>query len=194
MLNGKISVEEIKKAVKNSKNNKSSGDDLIINEYISSSLDCMIDIYVHIFNLIFDTGILPEAWLIGNVIPIFKDKGSKSDPKNYRPITLLSCIGKIFTSILNDRLNVYFEQFTILNENQAGFRHGYSTTDHMFSLYALFELLCVKKKKLHCAFINFEKAFDFVQRNSLFFKLINNNINGKFIESLKTCIPMQNHA
>jgi len=50
----------------------------------------------------------------------------------------------------------------------------------MFSLYALFELLCVKKKKLHCAFIDFEKAFDFVQRNSLFFKLINNNINGKF--------------
>ena len=71
MLNGKISAEEIKKAVKNSKNSKSSGDNLIINEYISSSLDCMIDIYVHIFNLIFDTGILPEAWLIRNVIPIF---------------------------------------------------------------------------------------------------------------------------
>lgn len=51
MLNGKISAEEIKKAVKTSKNNKSPGDDLIINEYISSSLDCMIDIYVHIFNL-----------------------------------------------------------------------------------------------------------------------------------------------
>lgn len=53
--------QKMKKAVKISKNNKSSGDDLIINEYISSSLDCMIDIYVHIFNLIFDTGILPEV-------------------------------------------------------------------------------------------------------------------------------------
>jgi hypothetical protein len=47
----------------------------------------------------------------------------------------------------------------------AGFRHGYSTTDHMFSVYALFELLCVKKKNLHCAFIDFEKSFDFVHRN-----------------------------
>jgi hypothetical protein len=84
------------------------------------------------------------------------------DPKIYKPITLLSCIGKILTSILNDRLNVYFEQFKILNENQAGFRHGYSSTDHMFSLHTLFELLCVKKKKLHCAFIDFEKALDFV--------------------------------
>jgi hypothetical protein len=61
MLNDKISAEEITKAVKISKNNKSSADDLIINEYISSCLDCMLDIYVHIFNLIFDTGILPEA-------------------------------------------------------------------------------------------------------------------------------------
>ena len=143
MLNGKISAEEITKAGKNTKNNKSSGDNLIINEYISSSLDCMIDIYVHIFNLIFDTGILPEVWLIGNMIPIFKIKGSKLDPKNHRPITLLSCIGKIFTSILNNRLNEHFKQFTILNESQTGFRHGYSTTDHMFSLYALIELLCV---------------------------------------------------
>jgi hypothetical protein len=99
------------------------------------------------------------------VRPIFKNKGSKLDPKNYRPITLLSCIGKIFTSILNGILNVYFEQYPILNENQAGFRHGYSTTDHMFSLYALFELLCAKKKNLHCAFIDFEKSFDFVHRN-----------------------------
>jgi len=84
----------MKKAVKISKNNKSSGDDLIINEYISSSLDCRIDIYVHVFSFIFDTGILPEAWLIGNVIPIYKNKGSKLHPKNYRPITLLFCIGK----------------------------------------------------------------------------------------------------
>jgi hypothetical protein len=63
----------------------------------------------------------------------------------------------------------------------------------------LFELLCVKKKKLHCAFIDFEKAFDFVYRNSLFFKLINNNINGKFyriVENMysdaKSCIVHNN--
>jgi hypothetical protein len=102
------------------------------------------------------------------------------DPENYRPITLLCCIGKNVTSILNNRLNVYFEQFTILNESQTGFRHSYSATDHMVSLYALLELLCVKKEKLQCAFIDFEKAFAFDQRNSLLFKLINNNIHGNF--------------
>ena len=102
--------------------------------------------------------------------PIFKNKGSKLDPKNYRPITLLSCIGKIFTSILNGILNVYFEQFPILNENQAGFRHGYSTTDHMFSLYALFELLCVKKK-------NFTVLLSISKRRLILFKEIHNLSN-----------------
>jgi hypothetical protein len=51
----------------------------------------MIDIYVHIFNLIFDTGILPEAWLIGYMIPIFKNKGSKLDPKNYTILVFQYC-------------------------------------------------------------------------------------------------------
>jgi hypothetical protein len=82
MLNGKISAEEITKAGKNSKNNKSSGDNLIINEYISSSLDCMIDIYVHIFNLIFDTGYIVSLYqcitmVYGNkdcVYPTIQDK------------------------------------------------------------------------------------------------------------------------
>ena len=199
ILNSVITAQEVRKAIQNVKKNKSPGDDLILNEYISSSLDTMTDVYVHIFNLVFDSGILPEAWLIGNVIPIFKNKGSKNDPKNYRPITLLSCIGKVFTSILNNRLNIYFDHFKILQENQAGFRQGYSTNDHIFSLYALFELLCIKKKKLHCAFMDFEKAFDFVHRNSLFYKLVLNNINGKFLKVVenmykdaKSCIVHNN--
>ena len=185
-LNGSISPDEIIKAVKKAKNNKSPGDDLIINEYIASSLGTMIDVYVYLFNLIFETGILPEVWLIGNIITIFKNKGCKLDPKNYRPITLLSCLGKICTSILNDRLTHYVENFDVLNENQAGFRPGYSTVDHIFSLYTPFELLSVKQKKIHCVFIDFEKAFDFVHRNSLIFKLIINKVNGKFLRIIQS--------
>ena len=76
----------MKRAVKNLKNNKSPGDDMVVNEYICSTIEYMIDIYVDLFNLIFNTGILPEAWLIGNVIPIYKNKGNKNEPQNYRPI------------------------------------------------------------------------------------------------------------
>jgi hypothetical protein len=66
------------------------------------------------------------------VISIYKNKGSTLDPKNYRPITLLSCTGKIFTSILNDRLNVYFEQFTILDEEKNSLIIKLSVDDLLF--------------------------------------------------------------
>lgn len=145
----------------------------------------MIDIYVYLFNLIFETGILPEVWLVGNILPILKNKGCKLDPENYRPITLLSCLCKIFTSILNERLTGYVENVDVLNENQAGFRQDYSTVDHIFSLYALFELLNDKHKKIHCVFIDFAKAFDCIHRNSLISKLIKNKVNGKFLRIIQ---------
>ena len=56
-------------------------------------------------------------------------------------------MGKLFTSILNERLNVFSDEFDVLNENQVGFRKEYSTVDNLFSIYMLFELLRMKKKK-----------------------------------------------
>ena len=88
--------------------------------------------YVSLFNKIFDSGILPTSWLEGYALPIFKNKGNSLHPENYRPITILSCLGKLFTSVLNNRLGNFLEEYGILKENQAGFRRGYSTTDHIF--------------------------------------------------------------
>ena len=67
----------------------------------------------------------------------------------------------------------------ILKENQSGFRQSYSTLDNIFSIFTLFQILKSKKKKLYCAFTDFEKAFDRVWRDGLFHKLLLNNINGK---------------
>jgi hypothetical protein len=111
-----------------------------------------------LFNCIFDSGKVPGTWLTGNIIPTFKNKGKSDEPKNYRPISILSCLGKLFTSILNKRLNAYSDEFLLINESQVGFRQGYSTNDNIFSLYSLFELLTLKKKKMFCVFIDFEKS------------------------------------
>ena len=55
--------------------------------------------------------------------PYSKTRGNK-DPKNYRPISILSCLGKLFTSILNKRLNAYSDEFLLINGSQIDFRHG----------------------------------------------------------------------
>ena len=85
-----------------------------------------------------DSGKVPGAWLSGNIILIQK-QGKSDEPKSYRPISILSCLGKLFTSILNKRLNAYSDEFLLINESQVGFRQGYSTNDNIFYLLSLFE-------------------------------------------------------
>lgn len=167
------------KCVQNLKNNKAAGLDKVLNEYIVYSIDKLLPVYKTLFNIVFDTGIIPEPWCIGNIVPVYKNKGSVDNIENYRPITLLSCISKLFTSILTHRLNKFAEDYDILCENQSGFRQSYSTLDNIFVLHCLFELFRCNRKKLFCAFIDFKSAFDKVWRNGLWMKLLNNNISGK---------------
>ena len=182
-INCPIEMDELVKAVKGLKNDKVSTDDAIINEYINKSMDKMCEVYLKLFNIIFDSGKIPETWLTGNIVPIYKNKGSKSDPKNYRPIKIVSCFGKLFTAILNERLQKYSSELRIISENQAGFRRGYSTMDNIFVLKCLLNLVKSKRKKLYCIFIDFEKAFDKTWRNGLWNKMILNKIDGKKVSN-----------
>ena len=88
--------------------------------------------------------------------------------------TLVSSLGKLFTSILNN----FSDETDLVTKSQAGFRAGYSTQDNIFILYSLITLYLSKKKKLFCCFIDFKKAFDTIWRAGLWQKLINSNIHG----------------
>ena len=91
-------------------------------------------------SIIFQSGVIPDSWLYGNMKPLYKNKGCKNDPQNFRPITVLSCLGKVFTSILSERLTQYSDEFLVLCENQSGFRKEYSTLDNLFILHSLFNI------------------------------------------------------
>ena len=103
----------------------------------------------------------------GIIMPIYKNKGNINDPNEYRPITIFSCLGKLFTSILNNRINTFLENNKLLNENQSGFRKDHSTNDNIFILHSLIEYMKARKMKLYCTFIDFSKAFDTVWRTGL---------------------------
>ena len=64
-------------AIKSLKNNKSHGIDNILNEHLKTSTSQMLPIYVTLFNMIFDSGIIPESWAYGEILPIYKNKGEK---------------------------------------------------------------------------------------------------------------------
>ena len=139
-INQPFTEAEILSAIKTLKNNKSPGIDNILNEHLKSTAQIMSPIYVRLFNLLFDNSIVPENWSLGNILPIYKMKGDINAPENYRPITLLSCFGKLFTGILNSRITKYFEECETIDSCQAGFRKGFSTTDNLFILQSLIEI------------------------------------------------------
>ena len=138
-LDNPFSKGEIYTAIKKIKANKSSGTDGILNEYIILTKHIFIPIYKKLFNIILENGTVPSDWIKGNIISLYKNKGSKMDPANYRSITLLSCVGKLFTSILYHRISTFLEVNKILNETQSRFRNEYSTIDNIFTLHGLIE-------------------------------------------------------
>ena len=122
--------------------------------------------------------------------------GDPASPDNYRGITILNCFGKLFTTILSNRLNSYLDNMSILCEEQAGgFRKHYSTTDHIFNLKCLIDMYLRCNKTLFCAFIDYRKAFDSVDRCALWHTLLQYCIDGKMLkiihnmyESAKSCV------
>ena len=127
-----FTVEEVQKNIKSLKNNKSEGLDFVKNEYIKNCPISVVELIVNLFNLILRTGHVPYDWCIGLIVPIFKKKGSQFDPNNYRGITLLSCLGKLFTLCINSRLTKFVTDRDIIGEEQSAFREDYSTMDHVF--------------------------------------------------------------
>ena len=108
-------------------------------------------------------------------------KGSQDDVNNYRGITLLSTLGKLFTSILNNRLKTWAEEYHVYVEAQAGFRASMGTTDHIFVMHGVINHLSNKGEKLFCAFVDFTKAFDYVVREVIWYKLIKIGVRGKIL-------------
>ena len=180
-INVDFTFEEVTLNIKNLKNDKSEGIDLIKKEYIKSCPVEVIHLAVSLFNLVLRTGIVPTEWSIGLIVAIFKKKGSPHDPNNYRGITLLSCLGKLFTLCINCRLNLYATRRGIIGEEQAAFKEHYSTFDHIFVLNELIQLYLHDKERLYGCFVDYKQAFDRILRVSLWRKCIANEINGSII-------------
>ena len=138
----------------------------------------MVPVHFSLFNIILKTGLISDEWSTGKIKPIYKNKGPMSDPNNYRPITILNCLNKLVNAVLNERLTNFLEENAMLDENQADCRKSYSTTDHVFSLYALLEIIkfIKEKKNMFCSFVDFSKAFDSVWWSGLWRKLLTGSL------------------
>ena len=104
----------------------------------------MLSVFTTLFNLVFESSFIPKSWTCGYVKPIYKS--SVTDANNYRGITILSCLGKLFTAVLNSMLNEYLDSMNMIEE-QAGFRKGYSTLDNICVFKGLTDISYILKGK-----------------------------------------------
>ena len=172
-----VEREEILQLLKQIKNSKSCGPTSIQNSLLKNHKDFFSTILATLINKSFLEGTFPELLKYANVIPIYKKK-DKHLCENYRPISLLSNIGKIYEKVFHKRLYEYFEINNIFYDMQFGFREKHSTEHALLSITEKIKSK-IDNQDLTCGvFIDLEKAFDTVNHKILIKKLEYYGIKG----------------
>ena len=173
-----ISENDAKYAINNCEN-KFSLDCYYLNYFsIKKVSDCLTAPLQLMLNRCIELGQYPENLENAKVIPFFKN-GNKDDPSNFRPISLLPIIGKVFERIIFDQYQNYLNIFEILSNSQLGFRHGKSTVDAIATLIEeIRSNLHNNSEKTKCTFLDLKKAFDTVDHNILLQKRYRYGLRG----------------
>ena len=130
-----FSVQSVRNYIIKLKENKATGVDDIPNEFLKFGGNKLAKILTKCFNEIIETGIVPEDWKRARVHLLHKGgRLDKHNLGNYRPISIISNICKVFCGLLNKRLNDQLELDGILGQGQNGFRRDRRGTDNLFSL------------------------------------------------------------
>ena len=194
-----ISTDEINKAISKLKCNKSPGLDNISNNMLKSGQKVLTPCIQKLFNACLSSGNYPSQWADGFIVPIHKSNDI-SDPNNYRGISVTGAIGKLFNSVLNNRLDIFLEKNKIIHDCQIGFTKKARTTDHLFILKCIIDEYCnTREGRVFACFVDFQKAFDTVIHTGLKIKLLKIGVGTLFyniIENMykvsRSCIRIKN--
>ena len=188
-INQDLTLNELRRAIRGAKAQKSPGEDGIPYEYLQRLPTSANKILLKFYNQIWHTGFLPQGWKHSIVIPVPKGGKDPHTVKSYRPVSLTSTLCKIMERLVTDRLSYYLEKNNILNKFQSGFRKGRATIDHIARLHDTI----LKQNRFRgytlAVFVDFKSAFDMVWRKGLLLKLQKYGIMGKmysFIQNFLT--------
>ena len=165
-LDEEPTLDELSEALDSLATGKVPGKDGIPVQVLKCCKGSLITELHEISRLCWRDGEVPQDMRDANIVTLYENKGDRSDCNNYRGISPVSIVGKLFARIALKRLQVLAER--VYPESQCGFRANRSTIDMVFSLRQLQEKCREQRQPLFVAFIDLTKAFDLVSRDGLF--------------------------
>lgn len=171
MLNQTITPEKIRRVLQHTKNT-SPGEDGIYYAHLKNLPDPVLVYLAKLYQTCWECNYFPDAWKNAVVTLLPKAGKDHTQPKNYRPISLLSALGKVFERLINNELVAYLEANNILPESQAGFRPKRSTQDQLLKLVQEAKSAQARGHNLMATFFDVEKAFDKMWHQGFLLKLL----------------------
>ena len=182
---------EVSDILKNLKLGKASGCDLISHQMLKYTSDTVSKPLCTLFNLSLQSKVFPSLWKKAIVIPLFK-KGDRHEISNYRPVSLISCIGKVFERIVFKHMYNFLIDNNLFYNLQSGFLPTHTT---VYQLIEMYEDICdaLEKRKHVClVFCDISKAFDRVWHRGLIKKLECYGFQGAFLDWLTNYLSNRN--
>ena len=176
--NKDFTMKELKKALKKCHDTAVGCDDIHY-QFLKHLPFPSLDSLLRIFNQIAHTGILPDSWKEAIVIPIPKPGKDFTNPANYRPIALTSCICKTMERMVNDRLVWFLEKNQLIATVQSGFRKQRGTLDHLVRFETFIREAFIKKEHAVSIFFDLESAYDTTWKYGIMNDLYDFGIRGR---------------
>ena len=173
-----ITTDEVKKACSKIKNSNGSGTDRISSHFIKVGIEILAPSLAQLFTMSLSVGCFPDNWKTACVAPIFK-QGSKDDRSNYRPISVLPVVPRLFEKLVYNQLYDYLDKNKMIFTDQSGFRALHSVLTSLLKCTNDWYLNIDKGKYTAVVYIDLKKAFDTVDHDILLRKLNFCGLKGK---------------
>ena len=174
-----VTPKMVRKVVMNLDLSKTSGPDFIPVVVLKNCEPELSYILAKLFNKCLKESCFPDCWKVSSVVPVFKNVGERSTAKNYRPVSLLSVVGKVFEKLVNNRIVDYLEKCGLFSDFQYGFRSSRSTADLLTVASVRIARAFNKSGVTPAVALDISKAFDRVWHADLLHKLTTYGISGQ---------------
>lgn len=140
---------------------------------------------VHLFNRCIREGYFPDLFKVSRVTPVFK-KGSSGEIDNFRPIAIVPIFGKLLEIIIKNRLQAYFDKFSLFSSSQFGFRPGRNASQALSTLVSFITNTFDTRHHASAVLFDLQKAFDTMSHDILLGKLEHYGVRGLARDLIKS--------